>query len=92
MKRPSLPSFTVSDGMGDWTLEQTAEEGVTLIVECLDCPYQVVWKPGTLRRRFDGVMNATLTDVAARAQCSQCKSRRVRLWRAAPGFVPPDST
>ena len=92
MKRPSTLSFAVSDGMGDWTLERTVEEGVTLIVECLDCPYQIVWTPGSLRRRFEGVMTATLTEVAARAACSQCKSRHVRVWRAAPGFVRPDST
>jgi hypothetical protein len=86
------PSFTVSDGMGDWTVEHTIAEAVTLIVECLDCPYQIVWRPETLRRLFGGVMSATLADVAGRAKCSQCGSRHVRLWRAAPGFVEPDST
>ena len=92
MKRPTPPFFTVSDGLGDWTVQRTVDEGVTLIVECLDCPYQVVWIPPVLRRMFASLMSATLTDIAARAQCSQCKSRHVRFWRAAAGFVPPDST
>jgi hypothetical protein len=86
------PSISVSDGMGDRTLERTLDEGVMLIVECMDCPYQIVWRPEKLRRLFGGVLTATLADVAVRARCSQCRSQHVRLWRAAPGFAPPDST
>jgi hypothetical protein len=83
MTTPAATSFTIQDGLADWSIKRLITEGVTIIVECQDCPYQVAWSPAFMKARFSLPPHQTLAGIAGRARCSQCGSQRVRLWRAA---------
>lgn len=84
--------FSIPDGMGDWTIRRLVKEGVTLIVECMDCPYQAAWTTADIESRFSQTPHRTLKAIAMRAKCTRCRRQHVRFWCAAPGFAPPDST
>ncbi|QUD90582.1 hypothetical protein [Phenylobacterium montanum] len=87
-----MASFDIRDGLADWPLGRLVDENATLIIECQNCPYQTVWTPQEIIDRFPNAPERRLSEVVERMTCSRCRSPKVRVWRAAPGFVPQDST